>query len=277
MKKEIDGVLLKKIDPMRKLMPYLFKTRNGSVVYAPVEIETSAIKAYLASLKKETQTTNLTTFELVIAALVRTYAKYPYLNRYVSNKKIYARKSICISFVVLKEENHKLKESIAKVYFKREDTVFEVAKKLEIAINECRFQENKDDDRLMAFISKLPSPFITTLVYLIERLSHTSLIPSQFFDIIPLYSSVFFSNLGSIGQEAFYHHLYDWGTTSVFITMGKYKTVQDKQYLNFTFSIDERIADGYYLANSFKYFSRLLQHPQQLENPPKDIIYDDGI
>ncbi|HAX72354.1 MAG TPA: hypothetical protein DCY20_02390, partial [Firmicutes bacterium] len=115
MSKKMDGILLKKLDPMRKLMPYLFKTRNGSIIYAPVEIDMEAAQIYLSQIKANPNLEQITIFELVVAALLRTYAKYPYLNRYISNKKIYGRQSFSISFVVLKNDQHKLKESIAKV------------------------------------------------------------------------------------------------------------------------------------------------------------------
>jgi hypothetical protein len=69
-----------------------------------------------------------------------------------------------------------------------------------------------------------------------------------------------------------HHHLYQWGHTSVFITIGGLKRKRAKKdstekrsdKLEVGFTIDERIADGYYLVNS-------LNHPEQLFVAPLNI------
>ena len=61
-----DGILLKNIDPMRKLMPYLFKSRNGNIVYSPEEIEFDFSKDYLRNLNKSNPGLKIGTFELAL-------------------------------------------------------------------------------------------------------------------------------------------------------------------------------------------------------------------
>ena len=54
--------------------------------------------------------------DLVIAAYVRTVAKYPQFNRFIMNKKIYARNHIAISLAILKmTEGDKIQETTIKV------------------------------------------------------------------------------------------------------------------------------------------------------------------
>lgn len=277
MKKRNDGTLLKNIDPMRKLMPYLFKTRNESVVYAPEEIQFDMAKEYIREITKNNPTLKIGTFEVVLSAIIRTIVRYPYLNRFVSGKKLYARNSLSISFVVLKLVDGQYKESTAKVYFNKEDTIFDITKKVNESIALCHSNISKDDDKLMNFVTKLPSPLLTFVAYVLNKFSNWGILPKTLLDIIPLYSSVFISNLGSIGHDAIHHHLYDWGTTSVFITMGKITKRDYKQFLKVVFSIDERIADGIYLVKALRYFSYLIKNPKELETPPERIIEDDGI
>ena len=39
-------------------------------------------------------------------------------------------------------------------------------------------------------------------------------------------------------------------------------------------TLDERIVDGYYYAAMFKYFKRILAHPEILDEPPAEILED---
>lgn len=272
-----DGKLLRNIDPMRKLMPYLLTTRNGSIVYSPEEIEFDKAKEYIKLKHQSDPELKIGAFEIVIAAAIRTISEYPYLNRFVLGKKLYARNSISISFVVLKIINGNYEESTAKVYFEKTDTIFQVARKINSAIELCRSNTIKEDDKLISFVSKLPAPLITFIARLFYKLSIIGLLPQKLIDTIPLFSSIYISNLGSIGHDSLFHHLFEWGTTSVFITMGK-KTKQDgKNILKLSCSIDERVADGVYLVKALRHFSNLIKHPEKLEIPPTKIKEDDGI
>lgn len=272
-----DGILLKNIDPMRKLMPYLFKSRNGNIVYSAEEIEFDIPREYLRNLNKSNSNLKIGTFELLVTAIVRTFAMYPYLNRFVANKKIYARNDFSLCFVVLKLVNGKFVESNVKIYFDMTENIFDVSKKINDAINLSKSDIIKDDDRLMKFFANLPSPILTFSAWAVNKLTNMGLASKSIIDAIPLFSSIYISNLGSIGHNALHHHLYEWGTTSMFLTIGKITKRNDKSFLNVVFSIDERIADGIYLVKALRYFSKLLKHPEKLELPFYELVEDDGI
>ena len=51
-------------------------------------------------------------------------------------------------------------------------------------------------------------------------------------------------------------------------------SVVTKKYIDVKFVLDERICDGYYYATFFKYFRRLLAHPEVLDNPPETVVAD---
>ncbi|NLZ48045.1 MAG: hypothetical protein GX895_04520 [Clostridiales bacterium] len=281
-----DGRLLRNIDPMRKLMPYLFKSRNGSIVHAPETLEFDNAREFIKKIARENPELNIGTFEIIVAALVRTLSQYPYLNRFVAGKKLFARNDLSISFIVLKLENGEYKETNAKVYFSREETLFEVAKKVNEHIKLCQSSSDKSDDELMRTFTKLPSPIISLSANLAKKLCDWGLLPKSFIDAVPLYSTAYISNLGSIGHDALNHHLYEWGTTSLFLTMGKlkrsneidkYGQVHTKTSLDIVVTLDERIADGIYLVKALKYFKNLIKHPEKLLEPPKVVVEDDGI
>jgi len=89
----------------------------------------------------------------------------------------------------------------------------------------------------------------------------------------PLFSSAYFANLGSIGLDAVYHHLYEWGTVSAFVVIGKvyskelwHGTTRTRQrYINFKITFDERMADGFVFAKAGSAFYKLLSRPELLD------------
>ena len=84
------------------------------------------------------------------------------------------------------------------------------------------------------------------------------------------------SNIGSIGsKEAIYHNITDFGTNSILVTMGKiYKKEiinedgkkEIRDFCNFGITLDERIADGFYMIKSIQLLEYILDNPKLLED-----------
>ena len=92
----------------------------------------------------------------------------------------------------------------------------------------------------------------------------------------PNYSTILCSNLGSIKAPSVYHHLNNYGTTSIMITFGTLHkeelimpdgTKQIRDVLDFGATLDERIADGFYFARSMKLVKHIFAHPELLDRP----------
>ena len=170
-------------------------------------------------------------------------------------------------------------ESIAKVPFDENDTLSSVATKMRENTERIKQGETKMDDFLIHHFSKAPRWFLRLFLSLLRWLDFHGILPKFLMDIIPLYSSVFVSHLGSIGADAPFHHLYEFGTTSIFVTIGK---PYDKPYrmgsggtgwrkaIDLRFTVDERICDGFYLVKSLKVFESFLNNPERLELSPKE-------
>ena len=92
------------------------------------------------------------------------------------------------------------------------------------------------------------------------------------------YSSAILSNIGSFKVGAIYHNLTNFGTSSSLIAFGEIREAENgKFYMNLGATIDERIADGYYLSKSLKYFTDLFIRPELLEVPPEQVFEDDQV
>ncbi|WP_426349850.1 hypothetical protein ACPWSR_01105 [Alloiococcus sp. CFN-8] len=281
-----DGSKIKNLTPMQRVMPFLFKTRTESLIYSPESVDFTKAREYIKNKNKELPGLNLGTFHLIIAALLRTIAEYPYLNRFICGKRLYARNYISFSFVVLQNIQNGIDETNAKVFLSPEDTIVQVVEKVNDTISYCRYNGAKEDDKLMDFVAKLPNPVISLIVFFLRKLNDWALLPKSYIDTDPLFTSVFISNLGSIGHGALNHHLYEWGTASIFLTMGRLtKEATDssdsennsKWTLDLKLTADERIAYGYYLVKAMKHFQHLIRHPELLEKAPGRVVVDDGV
>ena len=81
----------------------------------------------------------------------------------------------------------------------------------------------------------------------------------------------FITNLASINTEAIYHHCYEFGTTGVFVCMGKpvpnFLTGEyNKKIMPLGIVMDERICTGHEYALFWQTLRRYLKHPELTEN-----------
>ena len=108
------------------------------------------------------------------------------------------------------------------------------------------------------------------------------ILPKAIIDASPFHSSLTISNLASIRTKEIYHHIYNFGTTSLFITIGTLeKNVEmvggvptEVRYMPLGVVMDERVGSGLLFAQAFRKFAGYLAKPEQLELPPENVIVD---
>jgi hypothetical protein len=69
----------------------------------------------------------------------------------------------------------------------------------------------------------MPRFLAKSVVRLVCLLDKRGWVPQAFIETDPYYSSVILTNLGSIKLKSGYHHLTNWGTTSIFVAVGEKK------------------------------------------------------
>jgi hypothetical protein len=278
-----DGRLLRKIDPFFKVMPYLMRTRGDSQVFFDDRIELEKVEEFLKQ-KRRSGNRNVKFLHIIIAAMVRTISQKPRLNRFIAGQKIYARNEILVSLAIKKQLNENSEETTIKLKFEPEDTLGNVVAKVNAVVSENKNDENKNDtDKTAKIFSLCPGFVIKFLVWLLTKLDYFGLMPRILNKVSPFHTSVFITDLGSLGIQPVYHHIYEFGTTSVFVAFGaKQKekvlddknTVIEKKYVNLKVVADERIVDGHYYASAFRLFKKLIENPERLELVPEKIFED---
>ena len=113
--------------------------------------------------------------------------------------------------------------------------------------------------------------FARLVFWLAYHLDLHGLLPRKMIELSPFHTSLFITNLASINTSYIFHHCYEFGTTSVFVCMGK--PVQDplapagtrKKLLPLGVVMDERVATGIEYSRFFAAFERYLKRPELLE------------
>ncbi len=270
--KRKDGKELKNLSPIFKLIPSIMTERSDAQVFFKEEIMIKGMEEYIE--KKLQDGIKISYMDIVFAAVVRTIALRPQLNRFVINGRIYARNEIVLSIAIKKSKSDEGEETTLKIPFKGDESILEVKEKLDAIIKENKNVENQNDtDKFANLLSKIPVPVIKFAIKIIKHLDKKGYLPKSLIDLSPFHTSAFITNVGSIGIDSIYHHLYNFGTTSMFFAMGKKKKsyifvddeIRKERCITFRFVGDERICDGYYFASSFKILCKYLNHPELLE------------
>lgn len=273
-----DGRKLKSIPPIFKIIPQVMRTRADSQVYYSYDMPISGMDEYIS--QKAEEGIKISYMNIIYAAMVRLIAQRPQLNRFVMNCETYARKDIEISLAIKKSLSDDGEETNIKIPFNGTENIFEVKEKLDKAIveNKDTAAEN-DTDILAKALSLIPNFLLKIIVSLIMFLDNHGLLPKFIIKASPFHTSAYLTNVASLGIDAIFHHLYNFGTTGLFLAMGKKKKsyiyededIKEEKCISLAFVCDERICDGYYFASSVKMFNRYLKKPELLEENIKKL------
>jgi len=227
----------------------------------------------------------ITFMELFIASYVRAISQLPELNRFIINKRTYTRKDIVCSFAVLQDTaDGSVKENVAKCKFDPHDTIFDVAARIKAAIDQTRKEDASNSTLKVAGLLKKPL-IANTIVFLGRLLDRYGLLPRYLLDASPFHTGLFFSNNASIGLPPVYHHIYNFGTTSLFVVIGNVERVVEldaggtpvrKRIMPAGVTADERVCASMVYSKFLRQFQHFLHNPQELEAPPEQVYFDEG-
>ena len=269
-----DGTALK-VPNFKKLNPYMFPTRDESVLFCTDRFNMDeAIEMLLEVNRGKQPEDRINLFHIILTSLLRTIGERPILNTFVAGQRYYRRNEILFSFVAKKDLTDEGEESIVSISLKPNDSLQDVARKIREAVSHGKSEAGNKTEKEIDIVMALPRPFIKAFIWTYKFLDYHNLLPGFMIKTDPIYSTAFFTNLGSIGMDTIYHHLYNWGTCSIFISVGKLKKgplyetrsgiVKVTNVMDMKITLDDRVADGVYYGNSLKLFKNYIEHPRQL-------------
>jgi len=266
-------------------VPFILPKRVDSEVFFSVKIPIDSVDNFIRNHKKDIP--NLSIMHVVMASIVRLYSQRPYLNRFIVWNKVFSRNHLSISLVIKRSMSDEGEETVVKIYFLPTDSLEDIVRKVALVLEENQQEgQANSSDEISKVLGFLPDFLLRTVVFSIKQLDRIGLMPKLFFEASPFHASLFLTNLGSIGIESIYHHLYEFGTCSVFAAMGKKNrknevskdgTVTPTKSMLLKFVLDERICDGFYYASSMRMLEKIFADPSVLLLPPAQVIVDNGV
>jgi hypothetical protein len=280
-----DGRRVRNLDPIIEATPYVMPMRCDAMVYLNHDLDYEPMMRYIAE-KTRTENIKITFMELLIAAYTRAISQVPEINRFIINKQFYNRTELTCAMVVLMDtEDGSVKENTIKVRLDPSDTIYDVQARVLQKVNESRKEELPGGAiKIAKVILKIPG-LTSLLVWFLRSLDRYGIMPGFLIDELPFHTSLWLTNNASIGLKSVYHHIYNFGNSSMFFALGTpnrgYKIDAKGKPVRYAtipvgITVDERVCAGATFAKMFKIMSKCLKNPVLLETPPETVYYNDG-
>lgn len=270
-----DGKRIKYEDIMMKMTPHFMKTRNdaSNQIMHPVRCED--MDAWIRE-KSEKEGIVFNYMDCVMATIVRLLAIRQRLNRFVVRGAVYQRRNISISLTVKRSLRDEGPETTLKVPFTGEETIYEVKEKINKAIKDSVEADN-GTQKVIQKLSVVPNWLLRTSINVLRVLDGWGMLPKSLINASPFHTSVYVTYLKSIKCDAIFHHIYNFGTTGIFVAIGKekfepvvdFEELKVGKVMNLGITMDERFCDGFYFAKSLRIWNDMFHNLHELEKPFK--------
>lgn len=254
--------------PYRRMLWVITPGRNAAAVTFDSAVDATALLAFL----KEERVPGAHLTHAVVAACLAGLAEAPRMNRFVAGQHLYQRRGEWVTFSMKRGRlDPKAKLAMVKLRGRPGETFPELVARIEADIGEQRSGAVTHEDREYGLFDRLPRPVLTVAHAALRWLDGHHLLPGSFLEGDGLYTSVVVANLGSLGMGPAYHHLYEWGTCPLFLTVGAIEdraVVRDGQVvirpiLPLRWTFDERIDDGLNARFGIDAVVAVLEHPRE--------------
>jgi pyruvate/2-oxoglutarate dehydrogenase complex dihydrolipoamide acyltransferase (E2) component len=273
-----DGELVRDLSPVRKMVPYLMRGRNESAVYHEYVLDIGRAKSWLEAYNAaRPDGPKATLFHMFLWGCAKALHERPGLNRFVSNGRIYQRQGVFLSFAAKKAFRDDAPLVTVKKEFPKDESFEECVARLTGGIREGRTGKPRRVDKEVNLVTRLPGWLIKAALAVLRWLDRHNLLPAGMIGPDPMFASLFAANLGSVGIDNTFHHLYEYGTVSLFGVLGtmRKETVlgEDgkpvgRETVQVRWTFDERINDGLYCAGSLQIVRDVVERPDQVIGPP---------
>ncbi len=278
-----DGYLLRKIDPIIKLMPFIMRYRSDAMNMFSASVDITQAEKYIKEMHEKGYE-HFGLVHLIIAAYVRTVSQRPAINRFVAGQQVFARNKIEVAITIKKEMSLESPETCIKMIFDPSSTPLDVYNIFNTEVQEYRKKQQESDfDKTARILNYIPRFVLKFALFLLRVLDYFGILPKFLLKVSPFHASMVITSMGSLGIPPIFHHIYDFGNVPLFVAFGKRRKVyelnsegntEEKLYSDICVVTDERICDGYYYASAFKMLQRLMRNPYKMDTPPEEIIYD---
>jgi len=257
------------VSSFRKLAIGSWKTAYDPTVYGTMTLRMDKALAYIEAFRQKTGI-RLTVTHLLAKAMAEALRRCPDANAILRFNRIYLRKRITISTLVVQTDGGKVDLTSAKIDDAEQKSLREISAELEAAVQKVRQRKDEMLEKGKGTIHKMPYAFLNFFTWLISFFMYT-LNWDMTWAGMPrdAFGSAIITNVGSLGLDTAYVPLVPYTRVPIFIAPGAIKDapvvengkVVPGKLMNVNASFDHRFIDGFHasiLANTFR---------EMLENP----------
>lgn len=250
-----DRDITRDVAPYRRMLAHITPDRDAASVFFDQTIDLSRANPWLA--EHSTEGAPLRLLHLYLAAVARVLHERPRLNRYCTGTRFYQRDGVFVTVSAKKQLEDGAKVVMLKIPLHADDTPWAIRGRLAEALAPSRRGEVIEQEKEFDFFLMMPDFLVGWIIRAGMWLDRRHWLPSFLADPDGLFTSMVVANLGSVGLEGAWHHLYEWGNCPLFVVLGRIEgdTVTAK------YTYDERVEDGLYCALSLKVLLGILEDP----------------
>lgn len=261
-----DATRVRDVPAVRRFMPFISPRRNDSTVLFRADVDVEAALALAEARSRDRDPTRpITVFHVILAALARMFHERPGVNRFTAGGRIWQRDGVWITF----SAKMRFEDGAPLLTVKRRidptKPLEEMVDGLLDSLERGRRGERSTSDSEVSLLLRLWPPLTFLVMRLVRVADFFGLLPRAMIDSDPMYCSAFVANLGSVGLDAGYHHLWEHGNCPIFCVIGRIHEGPDgRRRVTLKFTYDERVEDGLYCARSLDRLRELIEAPEQL-------------
>lgn len=284
-----DARYVRDVTGLATLIFHLMPKRTDSEIYLNDKLDVTELVRFIEKKNAQHDNYKTTIFHCVVTAVTRMIRERPRMNRYVQGRRLYERDKISLCFMAKRRFADEAEEAFMYFVPGDEDSIDEISHRIYGDVREARSHEHAEGgfDATIDKFAKLPRPLLAFVFGFVKILDYFGRVPQSLKEGDSNYSTVLLSNLGSIRGPAVYHHLNNYGTNSIMITIGTLHkeellmpdgTHRMRDVLDYGVTLDERISDGFYMVRSLRLINYIFAHPELLDQPlgvPSGFNYDE--
>ena len=273
-----DGRWVRDVPGLQTIMAHMLPNRTDCECYMQDSFDVTDLLPYLEKKNASHPDYKTTVFHALLMSAARMVRERPKMNRFIQGRRMYERYDISLSFVAKRRFTDHAEEALMFFTPTDEDTLDSLSYRIAGQVKETKKSEHSTGgiDATVDAFARIPRLLLMLAIRIIRYLDFWGVNPKALTDGDTNYSTVLLSNLGSIKGPAVYHHLNNYGTNSIMVTIGTIhkeelvmedgsKQVRDVMEIGAT--LDERIADGFYFVRSLKLVKHIFAHPELLDRP----------
>ena len=264
-----DAKKVRDIQGMQNILIDFVPRRCDCTVYMNAKIDMTEFVKFIKNKKKEIE--GLTFYHGIVTVMAKAVYSRPLLNRFIANRTMYEHNDVILAQTIKVSFDEESMEALMCVKVDPEDTLKDVSKKVLEKVNTIRKKKldgKGNANGAIDVIGKMPKFIRIPITGLFKWIDRHGWLPKSFMEDNLYYSTAILSDIGVFKTGAIYHHLTDFGTSSMLITFGEIKESENgKYYMEMGATIDERIADGFYFCKALKLIEYMFNNPEVMLKP----------